>query len=112
MPTVELYYRNKEHELQIANAIDPLKVFITEKLTCSDISLAPEEVSIRDIHIALSKKMITDVELDITTTPFQERINRQNKINLNVQTFTKNLIPNTNDIKIWLKLHELKHNFE
>ena len=28
MPTVELYYRNKDHELQIADAIDPLKVFI------------------------------------------------------------------------------------
>ena len=45
MPTVELYYRNKDHELQIADAIDPLKVFIAEKLTCGDISLAPEEVS-------------------------------------------------------------------
>lgn len=112
MPTVELYYRNKNHELQIADAIDPLKVFIAEKLTCGDISLAPEEVSIRGIHIALSKGMIADVELDITAAPFQERVDRQDEISLDVQAFTKDLVPDADDVKVWLKLHELGHSFE
>ena len=56
--------------------------------------------------------MIADVELDITAAPFQERVDRQDEISLDVQAFTKDLVPDADDVKVWLKLHELGHSFE
>lgn len=112
MPAVELYYRKRDHEPQIEDAIDPLKVYIAEKLTCGDITLAPEEVSIRGIYVALGKGMIADIEMDITAAPFNERVDRQDEISLDVQSAAKNLIPDADDVKVWLKLHELGHSFE
>ncbi len=112
MPTVNLYYRNSEHEPQISDAIDPLKGFIAEKLTCGAIALSPEEVSIRGIHVTLGKGMIADIEMDITAAPFNERVDRQDEISLDVQSAAKNLIPDADDVKVWLKLHELGHSSE
>ena len=111
MPTVNLYYRNQEHEPQIADAIEPLKGFIAEKLTCGDIALSPEEVSIRGLYCALGKGMIADVELDITAAPFAERVEKQDEISLDVQAFAKDQIPAADDVKVWLNLHELGHSF-
>ncbi len=112
MPTVNLYYRNREHEPQISDAIDPLKCFIAEKLTCGAIALSPEEVSIRGIHVALGKGMIADVEMDITAASFQDRVDKQDEICLDVQAFSKAHITDADDVKVWLNLHELGHSFE
>ncbi len=112
MPTANLYYRKKEHEPQIADIIKPMKAFIAEKLTCGDISLSPEEVSIRVIYTALSDGMIADIEMDITAAPFQARVDKQDEICLEIQAFAKTQISGADDIKIWLNLHELGHSFE
>jgi hypothetical protein len=112
MPTVNLYYIKKEHEPQITDAIKPMKVYIAQKLTCGDISLTPEEVSIRVVYIALSKGMIADIEMDITAASFQERVDKQDEICLDVQAFTKTRVPDADDVKVWLNLHELGHSFE
>lgn len=111
MPTVNLYYRNRNHEAQIVDAIDPLKDFIAEKLTCGDISLTPEEVSIRGLY-ALGKGMIADIEMDMTAAPFADRVTRQDEICLEVQAFANGMIPAADDVKVWLNLHELGHSFE
>ena len=111
MPTVNLFYRNPDHVKQIDASIFPLKGFIAEQLTCGDITLSPEEVSIRALH-SLGTGMIADVEMDITAAPFAERVQRQDEICLNVQSFTKDQIPAANEIKVWLNLHELGHSFE
>ena len=111
MPTVNLFYRNHEHEPQIVQAISPLKRCIAEQLTCGDISLTPEEVSIRALY-SLGNGMIADIEMDITAAPFAERVERQDEICLDVQAFAKEKIPEANEIKVWLNLHELGHSFE
>ena len=112
MPTVNLYYRNSEHEPQISDAIDPLKGFIAEKLTCGAIALSPEEVSIRGIHVTLGKGMIADVEMDVTAASFQDRVDKQDEICLDIQAFSKEHMPDADDVKVWLNLHELGHSFE
>jgi hypothetical protein len=111
MPTVNLFYRNREHEPQIASAMDPLKNHIAEQLTCGDITLSPEEVSIRALY-SLGEGMIADVEIDMMAAPFQERIDKQDEICLNVQTYAKEQMPSADNIKVWLNLHELGHSFE
>jgi len=112
MPTVDLYYRKHEHEVHIADAIDPLKDFIAKKLTCGDIALSPEEVSIRGKYVALGRGMIADIEMDITAASFQERVERQDEISLEVQAFARSQVPESDDVKVWLNLHELGHSFE
>jgi hypothetical protein len=112
MPTVNLFYRKKEHEPQIADIIKPMKGFIAGKLTCGDISLTPEEVSIRVIHIKLNDGMIADIEMDITAANFKERVDKQDEICLEIQAFIKARISGVDDAKVWLNLHELGHSFE
>ncbi len=110
MPTVSLYYRNSDHESRIVSAIDPLKEYIAEQLTCGDISLSPGEVSIRALR-SLGIGMIADIEMDMTAAAFSERVDRQDEICLDVQKFTLDQIPEADDVKVWLKLHELGHSF-
>lgn len=111
MPTVNLYYRNREHEPQITEAMSPLKSYIAEQLTCGDISLTPEEVSIRALQ-SLGEGMIADIEIDMTAAPFAERVARQDEICLDVQAFAKEQMPAADEVKVWLNLHELGHSFE
>jgi hypothetical protein len=111
MPVVNLFYRNREHEPQIVTAMDPLKNHIAEQLTCGDIILSPEEVSIRAL-CSLGEGMITDIEIDMTAAPFQERIDKQDEICLNVRSYAKEQMPDANDVKVWLNLHELGYGFE
>ncbi len=111
MPTVNLFYRNHDHEPQITQAMSPLKIYIAEQLTCTDISLTPEEVSIRALH-SLGNGMIADIEMDMTAAPFAERVEQQDEICLNVQAFAKEKIPAADEVKVWLNLHELGHSFE
>ena len=111
MPTVNLYYRRQEHEPQIADAIDPLKIYLAERLTCGEIALSPEEVSIRGIRVALGNGMIADVEMDITAASFKDRVEEQDQICLDTQAVAKEHIPDADDIKVWLNLHELGHSF-
>lgn len=111
MPTVNLFYRNRAHESQITAAMLPLKSYIAEQLTCGDITLSPEEVSIRALH-SLGEGMIADIEMDITAASFQERVVRQDEICLDVQAHAKEQMPAADDIKVWLNLHELGHSWE
>lgn len=111
MPTVNLFYRNREHEPQIVAAMAPLKQHIAEQLTCGDITLSPEEVSIRALY-SLGDGMIADIEMDLTAAPFQQRIDNQDEICLSVQSYAKEKMPNAKEVKVWLCLHELGHSFE
>ncbi len=111
MPTVNLFYRNQQHESQIVKAIDPLKGFIAEQLTCADITLGPDEVSIRVIK-SLGEGMLADVEIDMAAAPYSERVEKQDEICLNVRSCTLERLPAADDVKVWLNLHELGHSWE
>lgn len=112
MPTVNLYYRNKSIESGIADIIKPLKSYIAKKLTCGEISLSPEEVSIRVMHVALGGGMMADIELDVTAASFRERVDGQDQICLDVQAYIKQQITSVAEVNVWLNLHELGHSFE
>lgn len=112
MPTVNLYYRSKDNETEIAASVKPLKTYIAKKLTCGEIDLSPDEVSIRLLHVELGDGMMADVELDITAANFSERVDSQDSICLDVQAYIKQQIPSVSKVNVWLNLHELGHSFE
>jgi hypothetical protein len=111
MPTVNVFYHNEEHEPQLVAATNPLKEFVAEQLTCGDISLAPDEVSVRILR-SIGNGMLADVEMDMTAAAYSERVEKQDEICLNVRTFAMGQMPDVSDMKVWLNLHELGHSLE
>ena len=111
MPTVNMFYGKESHGSLIVEAINPLKEFIAKELSCSDITLGPDEVSIRVLR-SLGHGMLGDVEMDMTAAPFKERIDRQDEICLNVRSFALEQLPDISEVKVWLNLHELGHSWE
>lgn len=106
MPTINIYSSKDLTEQAI---IDKLRPFTAEHLSCGDIKLKPEEVSIR--FIKSSGQMIGDVELEIAVHSFKERVDRQDEIANEFRNFLMKEFPKLGDIRIWLKLSELGHSF-
>jgi hypothetical protein len=68
MPTVNVYH--KEKDFTTLDAVVPkLKVYLADKLTCGDIKLREDEVSVRLITVQ-GRGMLGNVELDITAHEF------------------------------------------
>jgi hypothetical protein len=111
MPTINVYYQKPEYESQLEAATDPLKEYVAEQLTCEDITLGPDEVSVRLLR-SIGKGMLANIEMDITAAPYAERLNRQDEICLNVRKFAMDQMPDVADVKVWLNLHELGHSWE
>lgn len=80
------------------------------KLSCSDIQLGTDEVSIRLIKTAGSG-MVAEIEIEITAHAFKERISKQDEICLRTREFLKQGIV-ANEIRVWLLLPELGHSWE
>ncbi len=110
MPTVNVYSLKQTNIKDLQGIIPNLKTFLAEKLTCGDIKLTPEEITIRFIDVN-GGEMIGDVELEITAHAFQERIDKQDKICLDVMNYIKEKVPSVGDVKVWLKLCELGHSW-
>ncbi len=111
MPTVNIYYAKANQEKELNKLIKDLKEYLVDELSCGDIKLTQQEISIRFLHIS-GGEMIGDVELEITAHAFSERIKRQDEICLNVMRFIMKKLPNIGDVKVWLKLCELGHSWE
>lgn len=109
MPTVNIYFKKQEKELE--KLVPKLKRYIAEQLTCGDIKLSPEEISIRFIKIN-GGEMIGNIELEITTHAFSERVKKQDKICLNIMKYIEEKAPSVGEVKVWLKLCELGHSWE
>lgn len=110
MPTVNIYFLERTNTKDLQSLISDLKTFLAEKLTCGDIKLTPEEISVRFIYIS-GGKMIGNVELEITAHAFPERVKKQDKICLDVMNYIKEKVPSVGDVKVWLKLCELGHSW-
>jgi hypothetical protein len=91
--------------------IKELKNFIAKELTCKDIKLKSEEVSIRLVVIK-GDGMIGNVEIDIKAHAFKERVKRQDEICLNIMRYIQKKIPSIGTVKVWLALSELGHSWE
>lgn len=110
VPTVNIYFLEKAKTEDLKRFTPSLKTFLAEKLTCGDIKLTPEEISVRFLHIS-GGEMIGDVELEITAHAFPERIKKQDRICLDVMNYIREKIPSAGDVKVWLKLCELGHSW-
>ena len=109
MPTVNVYSKKQIKEFE--KFIPELKKYVAKQLTCGDIKLSPNEISVR-IIITAGGQMIGEVELEITAHSFAERVNKEDKICLNIMKYIEGKLPSVGDVKVWLKLSELGHSWE
>jgi hypothetical protein len=110
MPTINAFYSNEEYAASLSNLVDELKEFVADALTCGDITLDSNEVSVRLIK-ASGNGMLADIELEITAHAFDERIKKQDMICLDVRKFLKDKLT-VNEIRVWLLLPQLGHSWE
>lgn len=117
MPTVNIYHVNLSQqkdvsqELSLNSLVNELKRFVAEELTCGDIKLKPEEVSIRIINVD-GEGMLSNIEVEIAAHSFKERVEKQDKICLNVAKFFQQKNVLFGKVKVWLILAELGHSWE
>lgn len=111
MPTVNIYYKNRRQESKLLPLAKGLKTFVAKELTCGDIKLKPEEVSIR-FNVIRGNGMIGDIEVEIKAHAFKERVKKQDRICLDVMNYLQGKIPSGGSIKVWLVLSELGHSWE
>lgn len=110
MPTVNIFYTNENQPQPITDNALLLKKLIAKELTCGDISLSPDEVSLRLIKTS-NAGMIAELEVEITAHAFGERVPRQDEICNIVREFLMNKIE-VKDVRVWLLLPELGHSWE
>jgi len=107
MPTVNIYSKGNN---KIQDILPDLKKYLAEKLTCGDMKLVPEEVSIRFINID-GGEMIANIEVEINAHAFTERVKNQDKICVDVMNFLKEKVPTLGEVRVWLQLSELGHSW-
>lgn len=110
MPTINIFYNDETFLQRLSGATKQLKEFVAKELTCGDIKLNSNEVSVRFLK-ASGGGMLAPVELEITAAAFKERVDRQDEICLNVQKFLLDKLGQP-DIKVWLLLSELGHSWK
>ena len=110
MPTMNIFYQNQAHAAILGQHLSDIKELIATELTCGDIALSPNEVSIRFLQTSGSG-MIAQLEVEITAHAFDERVAKQDEICLRVRSFLMELLPET-DIRAWLLLPQLGHSWD
>jgi len=111
MPTVNIFYKDSEKEPPLQALVGGLKDYIAQELTCGDIKLKPNEVSIRLIEVT-GGEMIGAVEVEITAHSFAERVKKQDEICLKIMEYIQKENPSLREVKVWLQLSELGHSWK
>lgn len=109
MPTINAFYRNEVDVSHLEELTEELKQYVAKELTCGDIKLGSDEVSVRLIKVS-GDGMLAPVELEINAAAFKERVEKQDEICLNIQKFMKDRVGV--DVKVWLILSELGHSWK
>lgn len=109
MPTVNIYYKNKQNLNKLLGLSASLKVFLADLLTCNDIRLSPNEISLRFLKTE-GNETIASVELEINAAAFKDRVLKQDKICKNVRKFIMDRLF-VKDVRVWLILSELGHSW-
>ena len=110
MPTINIYYHDNADHTHLAKMVDGLKVTAARELSCGDINLAPDEISVRVIKVDGSG-MLADVELEVTAHAFDDRVARQDDISLAMRAFVAAHLHNK-EVRVWLLLPQLGHSWE
>ena len=110
MPTVNVYFQKPEDFLALDRLTSQMKNYFASSLTCGDIRLSPEEVSVRYIE-AKGNGMIGNVELEIKAHAFPERVVRQDELCREAVAYIEKEAPSVAPVKAWLQLSELGHSW-
>lgn len=111
MPTANIFYSKKEQDDDLQELAVKLKPYLAKELTCGEIKLKENEISVRLIQIG-GAGMIGAVEVEITAYAFSERVEKQDQICLEVRDFIQKEYPSLKEVKVWLILAELGHSWE
>ncbi len=87
-----------------------LKVFVAKELTCVNIDLDPDEVSVRLIKVD-GEGMIGDLEVEVNAYAFKERVKKKDEFCVNLTNYLTRTTGMRN-VKTWLILSELGHSME
>jgi hypothetical protein len=111
MPIVNTYYSSDKHKQMVLSHIDDLKGLVAKQLTCNDIQLKTNEITVRLLQTP-REGMISDIELEIFAHAFSERVEKQDEICRAIRTHIMNNVPVLKDVRVWLVLSELGHSWE
>jgi len=95
----------------VLSHIDDIKKLTAKQLTCRNIHLQANEITIRLIKTP-AKGMIADIELELFAHAFKERIEKQDEICMNIRSHILKNAPELNDVRVWLILSELGHSWD
>lgn len=109
MPTVNVFHASNEQAQQIIELQSQLKNYLAKELSCGDITLSPDEVSIRLIKTA-NAGMIAELEVEVTVHAFDERVERQDEIANSIRDYLLQNIQ-AKDIRVWVLLPQLGHSW-
>lgn len=110
MPTINIFYNDQQELLKLNKVVPHLKEYVAKQLTCGDIQLKSEEVSIRLIKNS-GGGMLAPIELEVKAAAFKERVDKQDEICLDIQKFLIDSLK-VEDVKVWLILAELGHSWK
>ena len=110
MPMINVFYADELYPQQLGSITAALKDFAAKSLTCHDIALRPDEISVRLLQ-ATGDGMLAEIEVEVTAHAFRERIERQDEICLEIREFLKSKLT-APDVRVWLLLPELGHSWE
>lgn len=109
MPTANIYFSGQDN-VEALQALTPdFKTYLAQELSCGDISLTPEEISVRFVTNA-GPHIIGNIEIQISAHAFQERIDKQDQICFDIMKWLQKRT-GVQNIKVWLQLSELGHSW-
>lgn len=109
MPTVNIFHTSVEQAKQCQQISTEFKSYLASELSCGDISLTPEEVSVRLIETT-DGGMIAQLEVEVTVHAFEERVEKQDEIANNIRDYLLDKVQ-ADDIRVWLLLPQLGHSW-
>jgi hypothetical protein len=112
MPTANVYSSDTASQDSLVKLGTSLRELLARELTCGDITLDPNEISIRFLSVTTNASMIAPVEIEIMAHAFGDRTKRADTICLIVRDFVKEKIPSIKDVRVWLVLAELGHSWQ
>ena len=110
VPTVNIYYKDQRLQDALEQSVSHIKYHFAKALTGKNIRLGPDEISVRFLRVGGSG-MLARVEVEINAAAFEERVENQDEICLDIQKYLLGLWK-IDDVKVWLILSELGHSWQ
>ncbi len=113
MPILNIYTTDSKHEDALKEQGQELRSYLAKELSCGDIELTPDEISIRFIPTDSAGTMIGKVEAEIYVYHFEDRVKNQDIICRKVARLLEDILNlDLQEAQCWLILSELGHSWE